>query len=72
MNHFQMLTAYSNSHIHNTLLETLLYFSLKKPTMIGRYAGSPITRERGIVYGNVIVWKQSYKTVRIETPLTLY
>ena len=40
--------------------------------MIGRYAGSPITREKGIVYGNVIVWKQSYKTVRIETPLTLY
>lgn len=31
---------------------------------IGWYAVSPVTRARGILYSNVIPWKQNYKTVR--------
>ena len=49
------------THIHNAVLETLLHFFKNHlPVIIGWYAVSPITR--GILYSNVIIWKQSYKT----------
>lgn len=72
MNPYKKNKAYSIIAIFTIQYWKHCYIFKKSLMMLGWYAVSPMMRERGTLYGNVDLWKQSFKTVKKSNTFTLY
>lgn len=60
MNHYKNFIVYY-SHIHNTVLEMLLYIFQYHLPVISCYTVSPV--REACILSNVTLWKPSYKAI---------